>query len=197
MDHGKVKSDDSIDTTTRSNERACNGISLDRSPTTSDSRKLVLHFDVRNTILVADSVTNINMEQALNSYLTGVAWGREVPGGGWEWVNDTPPSPYPPHLDCMTYYKYMEKQLVKVPSDRAHLRQVTGDFTQEPIGEYFYPYFAKILNSLRWPHMNDPDPKLTMLGKDGTLYYYILPSFFALIQHLHNTNRDFSIVIRT
>ena len=44
--------------------------------------KLILHFDVRNTILVADSVTDDNIEEALNSYFTGVTWGKTPPRGG-------------------------------------------------------------------------------------------------------------------
>jgi hypothetical protein len=32
---------------------------------------------------------------------------------------------------------------------------------------------------------------------DGTLYHYILPSFFRLIQYLEETNRDFVIYLRT
>jgi hypothetical protein len=158
-------------------------------------RKLVLHFDVRNTILVADSVTNVLVEEAVNSYLTGVTWGRET-GNTWQWVSDKP-SPYAPCDDCITYYKHREKELVKTPSDRAVLREVTGDFTQEPLGERFYPYFSKILNELRWPHPKHPDPQLTMLGRQGNLYHYILPSFFNLIQYLHDDHRDFAVVLRT
>ena len=158
-------------------------------------RKLVLHFDVRNTILVADSVTNVHVEEAVNSFLTGVTWGREI-GNRWEWVSDKP-SPYAPCKGCITYYKHREKELVKTPSDRAVLRQVTGDFTQEPLGERFYPYFTKILNELRWPHPKHPDPQLTMQGRQGNLYHYILPSFFNLIQHLHDQQRDFAVVLRT
>ena len=173
-----------------------NGIKRSHNPThVSSQRKLVLHFDVRNTILVADSVTNDFVEQALNSYLTGVTWGREA-NGEWEWVSDKP-SLCAPTTNCMTYYKHREKHIVKTPSDRAILRQVTGDFTQEPLGSRFLPYFNKVLKQLQWPHPSHPDTKLTMTGKDGNLYHYILPSFFKLIQHLHSTKRDFAIVIRT
>ncbi len=44
-----------------------------------NKRKLVLHFDIRNTVLVADSYSNVHVEQALNSFLTGVTWGRKGP----------------------------------------------------------------------------------------------------------------------
>ena len=105
-----------------------------------EKKRLVLHFDVRNTVLVHDSVTNINVEQSLNSFLTGVVWGTETDSGGWEWKSSNP-SLQPPSPDCITYYKYMEKQLVKKPSDRAMLRRVTGDFTHENIGRFMSMQF--------------------------------------------------------
>lgn len=52
--------------------------------------KLVLHFDIRNTMIVADSVTNISVEQALNAYLTGVLWGREIGDNQWQWISKEP-----------------------------------------------------------------------------------------------------------
>ena len=107
---------------------------LDDVVSCEDKKRLVLHFDVRNTVLVHDSVTNIDVEQSLNSFLTGVVWGTETDSGAWEW-RSSHPSLQPPSSDCITYYKYMEKQLVKKPSDRAMLRRVTGDFTHENIGK--------------------------------------------------------------
>ncbi len=114
-----------------------NGIALAGNPlddiigkgNTNSKRRLVLHFDVRNTVLVADSVTNINVEQSLNSFLTGVVWGTETPEG-WKWASSEP-SLTQPTPDSITYYKHMEKQLVRTPSDRGVLRRRMGDFTQE------------------------------------------------------------------
>ena len=65
---------------------------IPRSPRLDGSgrrRKLVLHVDLRNTILVADSVTNVAVEQALNAFLTGATWGYEK-DGLWEWHSDVP-----------------------------------------------------------------------------------------------------------
>lgn len=79
-------------------------------------RKLVLHFDIRNTLIVADSVTSITVEQALNAYLTGVLWGREEQNNNWQWKSKTPSLSAPedvsspnkgvcitPPLDCIIY----------------------------------------------------------------------------------------------
>lgn len=66
---------------------------LDRIESLSDTRvdkKLVLHFDIRNTLIVADTVTSITVEQALNAYLTGVLWGKEGENETWEWHSSAP-----------------------------------------------------------------------------------------------------------
>lgn len=44
-------------------------------------RKLVLHIDLNNTILVSDAVTNQDPRAALNYYLTTVTWGKISPAG--------------------------------------------------------------------------------------------------------------------
>ena len=41
------------------------------------------------------------------------------------------------------------------------------------------------------------DEKLTMKGKSGVRYHYILPAFFHLLRHLRRTSRDFTVVLRT
>ena len=80
-------------------------------------RKLILHFDVRNTIIVFDSATQDDVEQALNSFLTGVAWGREDPtGAGWDWCDDQP-SLTAPCPGAITYYRSRERELVRSPAD--------------------------------------------------------------------------------
>lgn len=110
-------------------------------------RKLVLHFDIRNTILVADSVTNVDVEEALNTYLTGVTWVFPT-AEGWRWCSDAP-SLKPPQKGAVTYYKYLEDRLVNKMSDRTLLRRETGTFTQADIGRRFQPYFVKHLQVRR------------------------------------------------
>lgn len=44
-------------------------------------RKLVLHIDLNNTILVSDAVTNQDPRAALNYYLSTVTWGKVDPAG--------------------------------------------------------------------------------------------------------------------
>ncbi|KAL3852262.1 hypothetical protein ACJMK2_015928 [Sinanodonta woodiana] len=160
-------------------------------------RKLILHFDIRNTVIVADSITNVSVEQALNSFLTGVTWGKESDDGRWEWYSDKL-SLTPPSEDTITYYKHLEKMLVKTPCDRAKLRLQTGDFTQSDIGKSFLPYFNQHMNLLRWTHGYEQKHEcLTMKGMDGQPYHYLLPAIYKCIHQLYMDNRDFAIVFRT
>ena len=161
-------------------------------------RKLVLHFDIRNTVLVADSVTNVSVEQALNSFLTGVTWGKEDEHGMWQWHSDKL-SLTPPRDDLTTYYKYLERQFVQTTTDRTRLRLATGDFTQSEIGKIFYHHFQNHLEVLRWRHeyIDDDHNCFTMKGKDGQPYNYIVPAVYKCIHYLVETKRDFAIVFRT
>lgn len=161
-------------------------------------RKLILHFDIRNTILVADSVTRVKVEQALNTFLTGVTWGRVGGDGDWEWLSDSP-SLGPPCEGAITYYKHLERTLTLAdsPDDRALLRQATGDFTRDRLGSKFRPHFEKHLRLLRWKHDDVPDKKLTMVGSDNCHYHYLLPSFIHLLYQLQAEGRDFAVVLRT
>ena len=160
---------------------------------TGGKRKLVLHFDIRNTVLVCDSVTNVSMEQALNSFLTGVAWGK-ANNSEWHWHSYTP-SLTPPAPNTTTIYKFLEKMLVKTPVDRTNLRIATGDFTHTSMGEGFLPVFQEHLQLLRW--RQDPVEHLTMSGKNGKQYHYILPSVYRIIHKLYEDGRDFAVIFRT
>lgn len=174
---------------------------IPRSPRLDGSgrrKKLVLHVDLRNTILVADSVTNVAVEQALNSFLTGATWGEET-DGAWRWHTDQP-SVSAPAAGKITYYKFLERQLVRTPSERTALRLATGDFTSTPIGTIFRPHFQRHLHSLKWNYPGDKagdHQPLTMSGSDGQLYHYILEGLYRLLHHLVEARRDFALIIRT
>lgn len=53
----------------------------DKDPTDlRPSRKIVLHFDLNNTILVSDAVTRQGTVAALEYFLSTVTWGRMAKG---------------------------------------------------------------------------------------------------------------------
>lgn len=85
--------------------------------------------------------------------------------------------------------------MVKTPLDRVALRLAVGDFVLTDMGASFVDYYTKHLKLLEWHHQ--PDSRMTLQGSNGKNYHYILPAVYHLIQHLHDTNRDFNLVIRT
>lgn len=107
----------SAPTTTSSDINLANGnLSLVRK------RKLILHFDQHNTIQVACTLPGrrITVEEGLNNFLTSVAWGKEVEEERWQWVSHEPRLTKPPgEPEAITYFKYLEKKIVKSPDDRA------------------------------------------------------------------------------
>ncbi|CAF1434030.1 unnamed protein product, partial [Didymodactylos carnosus] len=83
----------------------------------------------------------------VNNFLTGVLWGQEV-DGKWEWISNEPslrkPEAYP---NSITYFKYLENQVVKVAIDRKMLREKTGNFVNHE-GVRFKPYYDKLIRLL-------------------------------------------------
>ncbi|CAH1784210.1 unnamed protein product [Owenia fusiformis] len=154
-------------------------------------RKLVLYFDIRNTVLVADSISNITVEQALNSYMTAVTWGKNTPHG-WQWCSDKP-SLRAPHPDAITYYKHLEQDIVKCATERSALRKATGDFTQT-VGTQFEGYFLDGLKNIEWK--GEPKNFLTMQSHNKT-YHYILPAFFHCMNYLQKAGREYTLIFRT
>ncbi|CAM4782172.1 unnamed protein product [Rotaria magnacalcarata] len=225
----------------------CEYTKVANNNTSSGRRKLILHFDNRNTLQVANSVSATTIEQGVNNFLTGVLWGYENDAGEWSWISKSPTLHKPEHSSrCITYFKYLENQIVREAIDRKDLRAKTGSFVYNE-GTRFRPYYDALIESLRYnilggrererediilniegskkPTENDSEPqpksqpqqqpgnperkrRLSVLHSDGvpvngfrsengTLYHYILPSFFQLIQYLQKTNRDFVIYLRT
>ncbi|KAM4651819.1 uncharacterized protein O3C94_014177 isoform 2-T5 [Discoglossus pictus] len=142
-------------------------------------RKLVLHLDLNNTILVSDAVTNQGPHAALNMYLSTVTWGQLSDTGEWEWLGDRP-SVAPPRPGAISYYSQFGR---------------SSDFTNTPVGHRFKETVARHMELLEWT--GEPDRVFTLRGEDRKKYHYILPSFFHLLQSLHQQGRDFCVLLRT
>ena len=173
----------------------------------------------------------------VNNFLTGVLWGYETDEGDWKWVSTHPSLQKPENCaSCITYFKYLENQIVKEAIDRKDLRAKTGSFIYNE-GAPFRQFYDALIESLRYHRLGTENRKqeddllsstsptgeharapvtVSPLHKrrfsilhlnevpvngfrsaNGTLYHYILPSFFRLIQHLQDTNREFVIYLRT
>ncbi|XP_030083924.2 uncharacterized protein LOC103817185 isoform X1 [Serinus canaria] len=142
-------------------------------------RRLVLHVDLNNTVVVADTVTGQAPRAALNTFLSTVTWGRAGAAGEWEWVSDRP-SLRPPCLGALSYYS-------------RHGRDPA--FTEAGPGRRFRDLHARHLRLLEWP--DRPHDALSVPGEPGKRYHLILPSFFHLLDTLHRDGRAFAVVFRT
>uniref|UniRef100_A0A8C1SNW1 Si:dkey-32e6.3 n=1 Tax=Cyprinus carpio TaxID=7962 RepID=A0A8C1SNW1_CYPCA len=144
------------------------------------SRRIVLHFDLNNTILVSDAVTRQGTVAALEYFLSTVTWGR-VKKGKWEWLSEAP-SLLQPCEGAITYY--------------TQFGRVAGFTTVGP-GRRFRRVLEEHLDLLRWPSDIPADKELSVKGEDGKLYHWILPSFFQMLQDLSSQGLEFSILFRT
>ncbi|GAA6223727.1 uncharacterized protein LOC108884669 [Lates japonicus] len=143
-------------------------------------KKIVLHVDLNNTILVSDAVTGQGTVTALDYFLTTVTWGKMSKHGKWEWLSDSP-SLLPPCEDAVSYYS----QFGRIPG-----------FTSAA-GRRFRGLLDAHLDLLRWPEGVKEHKELSVKGEDGRLYHWILPSFFQLLKDLAQEGREFAILFRT
>ncbi|XP_063064014.1 uncharacterized protein si:dkey-32e6.3 isoform X2 [Engraulis encrasicolus] len=150
------------------------------SGNSAKQKKLILHIDLNNTILVSDAVTRQGTVTALEYFLSTVTWGH-MSKGKWEWLSDGP-SLSPPSQDAVTYYS----KFGRVPG-----------FTTSGPGRKFRGVLEEHLALLRWPADLPEDKEFTVRGEDGQLYHWILPSFFQLLQDLASQGRDFAVLFRT
>lgn len=184
--------------------------------------------------LLEERKQNINRKflflVGVNNFLTGVLWGYEDDNGEWKWISESPSLQKPKDcLRCITYFKYLEDQIVKEPAHRKDLRFRTGNFISNE-GQDFRRFYNDLIESLRYYSLGSPEraDEDSILNKEsannsdgsqrprrlsilhaqevpvngfrsvsGTLYHYILPAFFRLIQYLQDTNRNFVIYLRT
>ncbi|XP_044307954.1 uncharacterized protein LOC123034573 [Varanus komodoensis] len=142
-------------------------------------RKLVLHIDLNNTILVSDAVTGQDPRAALNCYLSTVTWGKISPKGEWQWLSSSP-SLLPPCPGSVSFYSQYGR---------------STSFTETPEGQKFRDLHRRHLKLLEWP--GQPHPLLSIKGEQAKHYHLVLPSFFYLLESLHREGRQFAVIFRT
>lgn len=164
----------------------------------SRSRKLILHFDVNKTIVPVDTATGENVEDCLNVYLSGLAWGKDN-AGVWE-SSRRELSPKPHDENDVSFYKFEERRLLRhLSQDRSTFRYHLSSFTDHPQGSNFKPYLNTLLEKLKWKEHYDEQlhKRLTIPGRRYTRYNLLLPAFLKLVAFLVENNREFAIVFRT
>jgi hypothetical protein len=175
--------------------------------------RLVLHFDVNETIMVGDPAAGIDFGQCLNVILSksaavrpaaedGGQGGGEARGrwSGWTWHDGSPLDPAqrtdgvePPPLlpvwrlpdGCRFFKDY------SLPKE---ITRFAKTFTEPGSpGEIYRPVYDRMEAALRCPAAVAADKRLS---HDGT-HHFLLPAFFRTLSTLHDRGRSFTVVIRT
>ncbi len=167
--------------------------------------RLVLHFDINETIMLGDPAGGDSYEDTLHKVLAKVAFVRPNPaagtaGGRWSeyvWHDGTPLDPLyreagtqPPPLlfdweppeDATPFYKV---RALKQPFAKCFAAPGSP-------GVIYAAELERLRDALRWPEGTPADPRLSTGG-----YYTFLPAFFHTLSELATGERDFSIVLRT
>ena len=174
-------------------------------------RKLVLHFDVNETIMIGDPAGGDTFEDCLNKTLAKNAFIRPRPTGDdtspfgrwgeWAWHDGSPLDPEmreagsaPPPI--LTAFEWPEG-CVPLYTVRALKKAHAKTFTQPGSpGSIYRDLFEAMERALRVPtDGGEPvDPRL--VGSDG-VHYIVLPAFFHTLGELARQGRDFAVIIRT
>ncbi|XP_026573715.1 uncharacterized protein LOC113447632 [Pseudonaja textilis] len=145
----------------------------------SKKRKLILHIDLNNTILVSDAITKQDPGAALNYYLSTVTWGKLSHTGEWQWVSEFP-SLHPPCQDAVSFYSQYGRNT---------------KFIETSWGRTFRDLHRHHLKLLEW--QGQPHPQLSIKDEQARHYNLVLPSFFCLLESLHREGREFAVIFRT
>ncbi|GMH55015.1 hypothetical protein TrST_g9759 [Triparma strigata] len=152
--------------------------------------KIVLHFDVNETIILEDIAGGDTREMCLNKIIAKSAAVLPAAGGSWTWLDGTPlndQTPQPVSSLSTTF----ELPPSAVPYYRVKsLKPNALNFTTHEHGSRFRGIYDDLVAKMT--HGSLPEA----LSKDGNTHF-VLPSFFRTVAELHKSKRSFNIVIRT
>ena len=116
--------------------------------------KLILHFDVQNTVTVKDSTQGLSAKEVINTFISGVAWGRTNDVTGWAWSSDQV-SLTRTHSDDVSFYEHIAllgKKEKKTGNKTYNLRDQLKHFTDLTVGRIFKKLLDETLESLNQRH---------------------------------------------
>mmetsp|Transcript_58581 Transcript_58581/g.96710 ORF Transcript_58581/g.96710 Transcript_58581/m.96710 type:complete len:422 (+) Transcript_58581:80-1345(+) len=172
--------------------------------------KLILHFDVNETIMIGDPAGGDTFEASLNKAICKSAFVKLVSGGpvcevlsatttaDLLWWDGTPlEAGYsvsqckPPPLYTKWEWPQGCAPFYKIGALKKHAKKFTE--VGSP-GQVYRPLYEQLERALRLPSSLDKvDPRIS---HDG-LHFFLLPAFFATMYELYAAGRDFAIVVRT
>jgi len=168
-------------------------------------RRLVLHFDVNETIMIGDEAGGDTYEDSMNKIVAKCALMKKHPISkshsfewkDWCWYDGTPLDPngsVAPNLvfDWDTSSDLKNFHSMQYETNRKDFNSKI--FTQK--GQPGFVYLdekEKLEAAMRLPKSEPVDERLTLNKKN----YFIIPAFFKTLAQLEKEKRDFVAVIRT
>lgn len=177
---------------------------------TTGKPRLILHFDVNETIMVGDPAGGDSFEESLNKICAKIAIVRHVPeedstpsDGRWRnwcWHDGTPLDPEtreaqglsePPPL--LEEYEFSQqpagcKAFYKVDDLKPLSKRFTAPGSP---GVIYRPFYERLERLLRCEPGMD-----SRLCHDGC-HHFLLPAFFNTLTALKDAGRSYSLIIRT
>eukprot|EP00040_Diaphanoeca_grandis_P027747 m.158679 g.158679 ORF g.158679 m.158679 type:complete len:409 (-) comp31107_c0_seq1:96-1322(-) len=177
--------------------------------------RLILHFDVNETIMCADPAAGISFEECLNTIISKSAYIKQrsrtpttsTEFGRWShlcWHDGSPIDPKfrdsqsapPPLIDTFTPPSGCEKAHRSAlwtmhSSPMVSFKHFTTD--PEQPGSIYQSLYQQTECALRAPA--DTDKRLVFANDH--CHYIVIPSFFNTLQTLADAGRDFTVVVRT
>lgn len=162
-------------------------------------KTLLLHFDLNQTILIQDKVSNRTLEHLVNAIVADLAYGR-VEDGQWKLAKEEllESSPDP---ELMTYYEYVDSILpfpplgddperkAKVQKIQQQKYDLRDSFTlPHREGAVLRPHYERIVEALYYSDATRGGARTP---------YSLVPAFFRTIIELAAANRDFHVSFRT
>lgn len=160
-----------------------------------EKRRLVLHVDVNETIMIGDPVAGLDYQASLNNVIAKAAIVKSgLSGDVWHDGSALDPSLRPEGSEpppLLSDFHLPEGHTPYFKTYRRHKDWPAFRFTEPGMpGEIYRPIFEKMQALLKWPH--EPNKELAPHG-----HHLLLPSFFHTIRELQRRGREFSLVVRT
>eukprot|EP00051_Salpingoeca_urceolata_P009368 m.113951 g.113951 ORF g.113951 m.113951 type:complete len:361 (+) comp16274_c0_seq1:93-1175(+) len=169
----------------------------------STSSHLELHFDINKTLIVSDPAAGVSLEDMVNAIISEFAWGTcnddkrsaENPAG-WVCVDGEvhAEAPEGSAQGTTTFADTVEGL------ERKHRKRLKAHFTKpgHP-GQGLAHVRDELLALLTIEEQHRPNllAALPEIYARNQHYFYILPSFFALIRHLESCKRSYNIIFRS
>merc|ERR1711964_220115 len=154
--------------------------------------RLVLHFDVNKTIIMGDGVQGVDFEEVFKNAVAEAAYGT-VTDRKWAWDGEGI-STGPAKHGKISFGEHLKKTYNK-KTEKSTRKEILRGSTKEG-GQLFHlkEEVDKLCDRMKLPERFRGEDA-TKIGLKKT--YYILPSFFRLIQQLTEEGREFSVIFRT